>query len=584
MGVYLNSKKPHMMFQEARSARYFVDKSSLLNELIPVLDCPDLNPVSSDKKTSASPHNAPDLKEGINQDLINQTDSVTDENIYGKDIKYICITRPRRFGKTTAANMISSYFGKGSDSLASFQGLAVSEHPLFEQHINKHHVIHIAMNELPDNCNTYEQYISRIKRRLFHDLVREFPDIALEEDDSLWDNFNSIIEFGNGEKFIFVLDEWDFIFHRDFVTGQEKAAYLNFLSSLFKDQPYVELAYLTGILPIAKYSSGSELNMFCEYTMASEAKYAEYFGFTAKEVDRLYLKYLKLAQNDTRITREALRIWYDGYHTKSGKKIYNPRSVVLAFTNNNLGNYWTSSGPYDEIFYYIKRNTFAVRDDLAVMVSGTPIAAKIREYAAVSMNLSTKDEIFSAMVVYGFLDYHNGYVSIPNKELMMQFTDLLCKEPSLGYVHRLAKASEQMLAATKALDTAKMAEILEYAHDTESPLLHYSNETELTMIVNMVYLSARDDYRIEREDKAGIGYADFIFYPLKKDDDCIILELKSNSTALEAIQQIKDRRYALRFKGKLGEAPEYTGRILAVGISYNKKKDKKHCCEIEILK
>lgn len=175
------------------------------------------------------------------------------------------------------------------------------------------------------------------------------------------------------------------------------------------------------------------------------------------------------------------------------------------------------------------------------------------------------------------------YVSIPNKELMGKFDDMLRKESGLGYVYRLAAESDIMLRATKAGDTETMIRILEYAHNTESPLLNYSNETELTMIVNMVYLSARDSYWIEREDKAGIGYVDFIFYPMKHDEDCIILELKVDHTAEEAVQQIKDRKYALRFQGKMGENARYTGRILAVGIAYHKK-DKKHSCKIEILR
>ena len=128
-----------------------------------------------------------------------------------------------------------------------------------------------------------------------------------------------------------------------------------------------------------------------------------------------------------------------------------------------------------------------------------------------------------------------------------------------------------------------MTEILELAHDTEVPLLSYNNETELTAVVNLVYLSARDNYRVEREDKAGIGYVDFIFYPIKdKNADCIILELKVDRTPEEAIQQIKDKRYALRFKEKLGEKTRYTGRILAVGISYDRQQ-KKHYWKIEVL-
>lgn len=172
---------------------------------------------------------------------------------------------------------------------------------------------------------------------------------------------------------------------------------------------------------------------------------------------------------------------------------------------------------------------------------------------------------------------------IPNKELMGKFADMLRKESSLGYVYRLAKESDRMLKATLAGDTDTMADILELAHDTEVPLLRYNNETELTAVVNLVYLAARDSYRVEREDKSGIGYVDFIFYPAKeKAADCIILELKVDHTPDEAIRQIKDKKYALRFKGKLGEEPKYTGRILAVGISYDRQK-KKHSCKVEIL-
>ena len=174
---------------------------------------------------------------------------------------------------------------------------------------------------------------------------------------------------------------------------------------------------MTGILPIAKYSSGSELNMFLEYTMASEEKFNEYFGFTESEIDDLFAKYLKICEIPA-ITREQLRLWYDGYATKAGERMYNPRSVVTALSNNNIGNYWTSSGPYDEIFYYIRQNIDDVQNDLASMISGEAVTAKVQEYAAVSMNLTTKNEIFSAMIVYGFLSYEDGKVRIPNRELM----------------------------------------------------------------------------------------------------------------------------------------------------------------------
>ena len=537
MGIYLNSKTPYSLYKEAISGLYFVDKTNMLVELITLVE---------------------------------------------QGNKYICVTRPRRFGKTIMANMISSFFVKGRDSKELFKNLKIKNSKLFEKYKNSYNVIHISLNEIPKNCKTYEQYISRIENKLIKDLKLEFPDYNFEEEEAVWDILQEIYEQENNIQFVFVLDEWDYPFHRNFVTEKDKLEYLEFLNNLLKGKAYVAFAYMTGILPIAKYSSGSELNMFLEYTMVSEEVFSDSFGFTENEVDELYCRYLKESKNQ-KITREGLRIWYDGYHTCSGNRIYNPRSVVAALLNNNLGSYWTSSGPYDEIYYYVEKNIAEVRDDLALMVSGEPVLAKVREYAATSMNLSTREEILSAMVVYGFLSYEKAHVFIPNKELMDNFNYMLQKEPSLGYIHRLSKESERMLKATLAGDTNTMIEILEYAHNTEIPLLSYNNETDLTTVVNLVYLSARDFYRIEREDKAGIGYVDFIFYPeINKNADCIILELKIDHTPEEAIQQIKKRKYALRFQGKLGEKEKYKGRILAVGIAYDRI-TKKHDCKIEVL-
>ena len=288
------------------------------------------------------------------------------------------------------------------------------------------------------------------------------------------------------------------------------------------------MTYMTGILPIAKYSSGSELNMFWEYNMASETKYSEYFGFTDEEVDELFERYEHNNEN-AQISRQDLRIWYDGYTTKSGERIYNPRSVVLALTNNNIGNYWTSSGPYDEIFYYIRKNIDDVQNDLVLMISGESVQVKIQEYAAAAMRLETKSEIFSAMVVYGFLSYEDGKVRIPNKELMNKFDDMIQKEESLGYV----------------------------------------------------YLSARDKYRVEREDKADKGFVDYIFYPENKKDPGIILELKVDHSPREALKQIVDKDYKLKFQGKIGEI-KTDHKILGVGISYDEK-TKKHSCVTQWL-
>ncbi|MEE1217753.1 MAG: AAA family ATPase [Agathobacter sp.] len=537
MGTYLNSITPYTLYKSESLSPYFVDKTLMLRELFPYVSAGN---------------------------------------------RHICITRPRRFGKTIMANMISSFFQKASDSSDVFDSLTISQVDDYRKYKNQYNVIRIDFSKMPRNCDSYTQYIERIEALLIDDVKEAYPQVKINEADAIGDILESVF-VQCGEKFIFVLDEWDFIFHRDFINEIDKEKYVAFLSNLLKDRPYVVLSYMTGILPIAKYSSGSELNMFAEFTMVNSPMFGEYFGFTDDEVDDLYKRYIvecDRQHKEKSVTRKGLRDWYNGYYTKSGERVYNPRSVVFALQFNNLANYWTSSGPYDEIYYYIRNNISDVRDDLALMISGESVTAKIQEYAATSMNLSTRDEIYSAMVVYGFLSYLNGRVCIPNRELMEKFDELLVKNESLGYVYRLAKESEKMLKATLAGDTLTMERILEFAHNTEVPLLSYNHETELSAIVNLVYLAARDSYRVEREDKAGTGYVDFIFYPYDTTADCIILELKVDHTPDEAIAQIKDKKYALKFMPKLAGQRIYTGRILAVGIGYWKE-SKKHSCKVE---
>ncbi len=536
MGKYLNSRVPFEVYKEIAGTRFFVDKSLLL------------------------------------EDILNAAE------IDGQ--KYLCITRPRRFGKSVMAGMVAAFLGKAVDAGDLFERLYIAGKENYRAHLNKHNVIYIDFSEVPRDCSNYRQYIARIQDGMNNDLVRAYDDLVIDTTRATWDIMTDIFQ-EKGEKFVFVMDEWDAVFHMSFISQEDKEDYLLFLKSLLKGKVYVELAYMTGVLPIAKYSSGSELNMFVEYDMTVMERFSDCFGFLEDEVDTLFAIYLKTTK-EPKISREELEMWYDGYYTATGARLYNPRSVVCALVNNQLANYWTSSGPYDEIFFYVKNNVDDIRDDLVLMIAGEGVEAKIRNYAAVSMELNTKDEIYSAMVTYGLLTYMDGKVFIPNKELMDKFNAFLMNKESLGYVYRLANASKRMLAATLCGNTDVMAEILEFAHNTETPIFSYNSEIELSAVVNLVYLAARDKYRVEREDKAGKGYVDFIFYPERKNGDALILELKVDSTPEEAIMQIKDKNYALRFKGKLGEKPKYRGRILAVGISYSTK-TKEHSCKVEVL-
>lgn len=126
--------------------------------------------------------------------------------------------------------------------------------------------------------------------------------------------------------------------------------------------------------------------------------------------------------------------------------------------------------------------------------------------------LDTRDEILSAMVVFGFLSYHDGILRIPNHELMMKFQSILSRN-SMGEVKEIVKQSKEMLEATLTGDEDKVASILEEIHDREIPFLNYNDENSLSCVITLSYLKARDYYGIQRESKSGKGYVDYLFLP-----------------------------------------------------------------------
>lgn len=289
---YLNTKGPYKMFWEAVNSEFYVDKSLLIG------------PVSRKIKRTG---------------------------------KYICITRPRRFGKTTNANMLAAYFTKGYDSSGLFEHLKIASSPTCERHRNQYNVIHIDFSRMPDRCTDFGQYMGDILQCLKEDLLEAYPRLQGKYYGSL-----SQMLCAAGDSFLFVLDEWDSIFYRSFMTDRDREDYLLFLKGLLKDQPYVDLAYMTGVLPIAKYSSGSELNMFAEFNFMNDTVYDRYFGFDEEEVRAL------CGQQDS-LTYDELKQWYDGYHLSDGGSLFNPRSVQNALDRGVCLNYWTETGPMNEI-------------------------------------------------------------------------------------------------------------------------------------------------------------------------------------------------------------------------------------------
>ncbi len=482
--------------------------------------------------------------------------------LVGTSSQYVCITRPRRFGKTINAMMLASYYSKKANFRELFDRLEISKSETYLEHLNKHNVVYITFNSNSSDLKTYSDYIEFYKSRLIQDIIEFYPDVKKEN--TISEMFKEILD-KTGEEFIFIIDEWDYIFNNNLFSEDDRKDFLRFLEDLLKDKPYVELAYMTGVLPIAKYSSGSALNMFREYNILNDKIYCKYFGFTLEETR-------KLCEKQEEVTFEELKSWYDGHKTCSGIDIFNPRSVVYALNDGTCQNYWTNTGPMDEILYYINNDIEEIKNDIVQMVAGIPVEIHLEGYSAEQIDLDTRDEILSAMTVYGFLSYHDETLTIPNKELRIKFDEAL-EDESMGAISSLVLQSDEMLNATLSKDTETMERIIQEAHDINIPIIKYNDENSLACVIALVYLNARTKYKIIREMPAGIGFADFIFYPNNKSKPAFIIELKKDSTPEEALKQIKEKRYALALK-------DYTGQKLAIGIVYDSK-NKSHKVKIE---
>ncbi len=516
MAIYLNTNAAYKDFQMLSSDKYFVDKSDIIEKV--------------------------------------------NERINTKN-RYLCITKPRRFGKTSVLNMLGAYYGKAYPSKDIFDGLAVSQCESYEKHRNQYNVIRFSLNELSDRGNTYRDYIERFKSNISSDIREAYPELRDREFDSLPD-----LLAATKDEFIFMIDEWDYIFSHALYRDNQSDL-LEFLRGLLKDQPYVALAYMTGVLPMKQYSTGSALNMFKEYTMLRDPYFEEYFGFTQEEV-------AQLCDRQSQLTLYEVAEWYNGYTTMNGKKIYNPRSVVCAFEDGCCQSYWTRTGKMDEVLFFLKYNIGEVRDDVVKMVNHLPVKIEILdEYTAGQEAPSNREEIYAAMIIYGLLSYHDGELRIPNRELMLEFQKAL-KDDDFGQVAELVRNSEKILTATLEQREDVVVSYLHNVHNSEIPVLQYNDENSLACVVTLAYLSARNKYRIEREEKSGKGFADFIFYPRRQELPGIVIELKVDITPEAAVEQIVEREYCQ----KLGN--QRNRDILLVGISYNTKK-KEHQCRIE---
>ncbi|OUM58856.1 hypothetical protein PIROE2DRAFT_21319 [Piromyces sp. E2] len=602
MGIIIDSVDMQGKFENLLNQDYFVDKSNIINKF---------------------------------NDLINKD---------GR--KNVCITKPRRFGKTSIAALLVTYYSKGIDSQEIFNKCKVSrgidyqelfdikktskniestikklkkkiekkkeknekkinkekyekeikilikeevekeiekEKKLYKEFQGKYHTLYFNFSYKVNKYKTLNEYLTFINSILKEDIKKVYPktEILNSYSNEIEINLKNLF-IETGEKFVIIIDEWDYIISSMIFTHEERNNYISFLKDLIKDQAYVAFVYMTGIIPIAKKLSQSTINCFDEYSMLNDKKYYKYFGFTEQEVRNL-------CDNDEELYKD-IENWYKGYKAFNGEKIFNPWSVIHALDEEEIQNYWTQTGHFNEVINIIDFNIGGVKDEVLDLMLGKEISIKLTKYGAEDLqeeseenirnlinkqqnnNNEKKEKLYTKMVTYGFLTYCDGKISIPNNELKIKFKEALEENSDTRYYTDLMDVSNEMLDNTFKRDAKAMCKTLEEAHLNKIKPRDKMDHGNLKRVIDFAYYNANNTYKIVKEVGNGKANINYIFYPKNKMEPLIIIELKLNSSAKNALDQIYEKKYYYGLKDE-----GYKGNYLLIGLNLNSERKLYSC-------
>lgn len=333
----------------------------------------------------------------------------------GTKDKLTCVSRPRRFGKSFATQMLCAYYDKSCDSRELFCDLEIAKEPGYEQFLNQYDVIYLDITWFISTEKNVKNTVSYLQEQVIEELCSVYKDV--EKERSLPVVLAKIAET-TGHRFIIIIDEWDALFREAKEDTDLQKEYLQLLRGLFKSSltdKMIEAAYMTGILPIKKYGTQSALTDFREYTMLQPKKLAEYVGFTEEEV-------IRLCQEHDMDFDDAKR-WYDGYSFSRVKSVYSPNSVIQAISNEEFGDYWTETETYESLKFYIGLNEDGLQDAIISMLGGERCRINTRTFQNDMSNIKSKDDVLTLLVHLGYLAFDSAKkeVYIPNQEVADEF-------------------------------------------------------------------------------------------------------------------------------------------------------------------
>ena len=489
--------------------------------------------------------------------------------------KYFCLSRPRRFGKSVTAQMICSYYAKGQDCSPLFDDLKIASFDDYKKHLNQYDAISINISdEFSRASHNVKSMTDILTKSIVRELKEEYPNCVISSPEFLDLTLQEVYNFSK-VPFVFVIDEWDCIMREKKEDPDSLKQYLEWLKAIFKDKPYVGLAYMTGILPVKKYGSHSALNMFTEYSMTEPLNLGQYIGFTENEVKDI------CKQHD--VAFNQMQQWYDGYSFKDVPHIYNPNSVVNAATYKKFISYWTKTETFESLQEYIDMNMEGLRDDIVKLIAGEDVIVDVSTFSNDMVTFHSKDDVLTLLIHLGYLAIKGStnlgvIVHIPNEEIKLEFKTCVKNNNRYAGVYDLIKNTDVLLNEIWSLNSEAVAKIFDEAHQDHTSILTYNNENSLANVIAIsLFLSTTNTYNVVRELPTGKGYADLVYLPKPSvNKPALLIELKFDKSALTAITQIKEKNYLQFFKN-------YKGEVLLVGINYSKD-TKTHQCIIERAK
>ena len=534
-----------------------------------------------------------DFREVIREDCYYFDKTNYIEELIKDKTKIKLFTRPRRFGKTLNMSTLKYFFDvkNAEENRNLFKNLYIERSEYFEKQ-GQHPVIFISFKDL--SGKTWEEMKIKTKK-LIADLFYENKDLISSLDEFSTPVFKKYInkeldidEMSDALKFlckklyenynkkaVLLIDEYDTPLISAYTEGYYKEAipfFKTLYSSALKDNEYLEIGVLTGILQVAKEGIFSGLNNITIHNIL-ENRYASYFGFVQEEVENALIEF------ELKDRIEDVKTWYDGY--RFGKtEVYNPWSILYYLYEKELGAYWVNTSSNDLIKQLLKQSGNEVFEELKALFSGGTIEKSINKHFNFN-EMSNLRGLWELFVFSGYLKLEKKVnpeptdsfylLKIPNLEVKTFFRD--------SFIDNFLDGNDtfrEMLNALRKKDIEIFSKRLQTIfnvsvsyHDIGKEEKYYHN-----ILLGMI-LSMQKDYYVTSNREDGQGRYDIILEPKDKINTGFVLEFKVGADeeeleklSAEAIEQIKKKEYtsSMRAKG--------INDILAVGIAFHKKKTK----------